>query len=267
MKKFAAVTAIIAAAAIITTGCGSSKLDDAKLSKPEPPVLYTQPPTTEPVTEPTTEKKEKSLEERVVDKLSPVTWDYDGQTFAVKTVGNDEFGYIQIPEDWFLDEDIAQLDDSILTYENEPYILNGNYAMDSMIMDKCDAGLARTKVESILREAESDQAVTEVAYEYPEIDGREAVLVEFKYEKLHKLRYTLFIANDEETEMHIISYESCNPQYIALLNSYTRKAPEGMSTDTTGTGDSTATTTSGTGTDTDTSSDTTTTATTTEAAG
>ncbi len=269
MKKFAAVTAVIAAAAIITTGCGSSKLDDAKLSKPEPPVLYTQPPTTQPVTEPTTEKKEKSLEERVVDKLSPVTWDYDEQTFAVKTVGNDEFGYIQIPEDWFLDEDVAQLDDSILTYENEPYTLNGNYAMDSMIMDKCDAGMAHSKVESILREAESDQSVTEVAYEYPEVDGREAVFIEFKYDDLNKLRYTLLIGNEEQTVMHVITYESSNPKVVDLLRTFTREAPEGMSTDTTGTGDSTATTTSGTGTDTgtDTSSDTTTTATTTEAAG
>ena len=194
-------------------------------------------------------------------------WDYDEQTFAVKTVGNDEFGYIQIPEDWFLDEDFAALSDDIITYENEPYILNGGYAMDSMIMDKCDAGMAHSKVESILREAESDQSVTEVAYEYPEVDGREAVFIEFKYDDLNKLRYTLLIGNEEQTVMHVITYESSNPKVVDLLRTFTREAPEGMSTDTTGTGDSTATTTSGTGTDTDTSSDTTTTATTTEAAG
>ena len=86
---------------------------------------------------------------------------------------------------------------------------------------------------------------------------------------LNKLRYTLLIGNEEQTVMHVITYESSNPKVVDLLRTFTREAPEGMSTDTTGTGDSTATTTSGTGTDTDTdtSSDTTTTATTTEAAG
>ncbi|MBR6069982.1 MAG: hypothetical protein IKP78_05270 [Ruminococcus sp.] len=267
MKKNALIAAVLVLSAALTTACGSSELNDEKLSKPEPPVLYTQPETaatTEP-TEPTTENKNKSLEERVVDKLSPVTWKYDKSEIKTQIVGNDEFGYIEIPEDWFLDEDVAALTDDILTYENDMYILNGDYAMDSMIMDKCDADFAHSEVESILREAESDQRVTEVAYEYPEVDGREAVFIEFKYNDINKLRYTLLIGNEEQTEMHIITYESSNPNIVDLLRTYTRKAPEGMSTDTTSTGDSTETT-DATGTETGSETDTTTTATTTTAA-
>lgn len=254
MKKNAIIAAVLALSAAVTTACGSSELNDEKLSKPELPTLYTQPTTeaaTEPATEPTTENKNKSLEERVVDKLSPVTWKYDKSEIKTQIVGNDEFGYIEIPEDWFLDEDVAALSDDILTYENEMYILNGSYAMDSMIMDKCDAAFASSQVESLLREAERDQSVTEVAYEYPEVDGREAVFVEFKYDELNKLRYTLLIGNEEQTEMHIITYESSNPNIIGLLKTFTRKAPEELTTDTTSTGDSTDTT-DATGSETDT---------------
>ncbi|MDO4864821.1 MAG: hypothetical protein Q4A05_11695, partial [Ruminococcus sp.] len=223
MKKNAVLAAAIAVSAALMTACGSSELNDEKLSKPEPPVLYTQPETeatTEPETEPTTENKDKSLEERVVDELSPVTWKYDDAEIKTKIVGNDELGYIEIPEDWFLDEDVAALTDDILTYENEMYILNGGYAMDSMILDKCDADFAHSQVESILREAESDQRVTEVAYEYPEVDGREAVFIEFKYDDLNKLRYTLLIGNEENTEMHVVSYESSNPNIVDLLRTF-----------------------------------------------
>ena len=262
MKKKFVFAAVIAAAAVITAGCGSSELDDAKLSKPEPPNVVTQIPTTEPVIEPTTENKGKSLEERIVDELSPVTWDYDEQTVAVKTVGNDEFGYISVPEDWFLDEDAAALSDDILTYENEPYINNGNSAMDSMIMETCDADFVNSKVESVLRIAEADQDVTEVAYEYADIDGKNAVIVKFKYDELHKLMYTLFIANDDETMLYIVSYESCNPQIVGLIDTFTRTAPEETTTDTTETGDSTGTTdtSDSAGTETDTTTTTTTTA-------
>lgn len=260
MKKRFAFAAVIAAAAVITAGCGNSELNDAKLSKPEPPNIVTQAPTTEHVTELTTENKEKSLDERIVDELSPVTWDYDEQTLAVKTVGNDEFGYISVPVDWFLAEDVSALSDDVLTYENEPYINNGNYAMDSMIMETCDADYVNSKVESVLRIAEEDQSVTEVAYEYADIDGKNAVIVKFKYDELHKLMCSLFIANDDETMLYVVSYESSNPQIVGLIDTFTRTAPEEMTTDTTETSDSatTADTADTTDNETDTTSTTTT---------
>ena len=235
MKKKAIIATVLMVSAAIITACGSSELNDAKLSKPEPPVIMTQPTTvatTEPFTEPTTENKDKTLEERVVTKLSPVKWKYDNAEIKTQIVGNDEFGYIEVPEDWFLDEDMDSLSDSIITYENEAYILNGNYAMDSMIMDNCDSSLASTVVESILREAESDQDVTEVAYDYPEIDGKQAVIIQFKYDELNKLKYTLCIANEEGSKMHVITYESSNPNIVDLLKTFTRTAPEGFSTET-----------------------------------
>lgn len=236
MKRTAIITAVLMVSAALTTACGNSELNDEKLSKPEPPVIVTQPTTeatTEPKTEPTTENKDKSLEERVVNKLSAVTWDYDDTEIKTKIVGNDDLGYIEVPEDWFLDEDFSLLTEDVLTYENEPYFTeSGNYLMDSLIMDKCEASSLNKRVETLLYEAEDDQQVTEVSYSYPEIDGVDAVIVQFKYEEINKLRYTLFIRNDDSTICFVTCYETSNPNIADLIYTFTRTAPEGFSTDT-----------------------------------
>lgn len=244
MRKTAIIAALLALTVAASGGCGSTEKRSSKKDKSEKTTKETSAvadTTAEAETDGTEEDPEggesttaasqtESFDDmflrKSVDQLSPVTWDYDDSDFKVKTVGDDKFGHIDIPEDWFLDEDVALLTDSILTYENKPYDLNGQTAMDSVILEVVQPYMVRDKVEDIMYDALEDDNVTEMESGGVNLDGKEGAYMKFKLEKKNKIMMHMFVTDDAESEAYFIVVESSNPDIIDLYKTYKRPVKE-----------------------------------------
>ncbi|MBR6996889.1 MAG: hypothetical protein IKH96_12885 [Ruminococcus sp.] len=236
MRKIAVFAAVFALTAAIAGGCGSSEKTSSKKTRSEKVTEaatveeataeteteeVTEAETTEASAETAAESVDDALKRKMVDELSPITWDYESD-LKTQTVGDDRFGHIDIPEDWFLDEDVAALTDDILTYENKPYEINGRVAMDTTILDIVDPSALRDRFSDILTDAAKDKEATEIATIAEELDGKMSSGVIVKYDDLHKLMLHLFVTDDAETEVYFICIETSNPEIIDLYKTYKR---------------------------------------------
>lgn len=236
MRKIAVIAAVFALTAAIAGGCGSSGKESSKKEKSEKAtnaaaeeattVAEAEEENTEAATEAVSETVDEALQRKMVEELSPIEWADDESELKTQTVGDDKFGHIDIPEDWFLDEAMSALTDDILAYENEPYEVNGRTAMDTVILEVMQPFTLKDRFGDILTSAAKDSSVTEIATVAEELDGKMSSGVIVKYDDLHKLILNLFVTDDAETEVYFINIETSDPRVIDLYKTFKRPAKE-----------------------------------------
>ena len=240
MRKIAVIAAAFALTAAIAGGCGSSGKAGSKKTKSEKATSSAadetttraeteeaeEEETTEEATEAASETVDEALQRKMVDELSSIEWADDDSELKTKTVGDDKFGHIDVPEDWFLDEAMAALSDDVLVYENEPYEVNGRTAMDTIIGEVMQPFTLKDRFGDILTSAAKDSSASEIATVAEELDGKMSSGVIVKYDDLHKLILNLFVTDDAETEVYFINIETSDPRVMDLYKTFKRPAKD-----------------------------------------
>lgn len=159
----------------------------------------------------------KSFDDKKVDKIAGVNWNYEPLDFSkLKWLKTEEDGNICIPENWNADEDVQALGADMIVYTTED-------VSSSIIIKDCSASSANSEVQSLLSKMAADIQLEEWSYETIKIDGRNAVVVNAKFNGINHIQSNMFIATEDQQRMVVVCVESPDPNVTKLINTFSFK--------------------------------------------
>lgn len=241
MKKFVPVLCL---AALTLTACGSSDVTDetsdtASVSAEQTEAseeISEEPEESDEAEETSAAAEEQNTstaserENKIVEELSPISWEYDDSDFEVQRVGDAELGYIDIPADWTYDEDLAALAEMAnsappMVYESPFYEADGIEKMDIMSIESVYSSMLQLDMSETLNNLEMDNDVKEICVRNRDINGMRASSVI----GLRSDRYTVktYVAAEDESGQCVIrrvTIDSNNPKVVDLIETYSFSA-------------------------------------------
>lgn len=163
----------------------------------------------------TSEDNTKTFEEKKVDKISDVTWEYNNIDFKnLKWLNTEKYGNICIPSNWELYKDVQTLDETVIAYGLPD-------SSQSIVIRDCISGVAKDEIESLLSKLSADSQLEEWSREIITIKNKTGVVINAKFKGINHIQSTLFIASADQKRLIIVMVEAPDPNVRNLLNTFT----------------------------------------------